>query len=79
MLPFLGDICNPSDNIIDLMDSAFFNFTVTVPSDSSGNSFFVSAVLTFNNTEEIVGLNALTQECFIVIPTILASTDVSKT
>lgn len=78
-LPFLGDISNPSNNAENVFDSAFFNFTVAVPANSSGTSFFVVALLTFDNMVEIVELRAFTQEYFVVVPTIVACTGVSKT
>ena len=79
MLPVLGDIFNPSDNIMNMFDMALINFTVTVPDNSSGNSFNVSATLTFSNVEQEVPLTVFTQTLVIVLPAIMVDTDVSET
>lgn len=76
--PFLGNVSNPSDNTETDSDNAFFNFTVTVPQNSTGNSFLVTALLTFYNTEEVVSLTESTEERTIVMPIIAARTNVSE-
>jgi hypothetical protein len=77
--PFsLGNVCNPSDNLESESDTIFFGFLVTVPADSSGSRFRVSARLTFNNTVDMVNQDVLTRELVIILPTIANNTDVSK-
>ena len=75
--PFLGNVCNPSDNVEDVFDTALFNFTVAIPDHTSGSSFLMAALLTFNNTVEMVDIEVLTEEYFIVVPRIVISTAAS--
>lgn len=74
----LGNISNPYDNIMNFQDRAFFNFTITVPLNSVGNLFSVSALLTFNNTITTTTMEALTQDYFVVLPNITIETDISS-
>lgn len=75
----LGDIFNPSDNIETVQDSASFNFTVTVPADSSGNSFRVESLLTFDDGAGGRSDRVYTEDVFIIVPTIEVQTIVSQT
>ncbi len=66
----------PSDGEV-ILNTATFKFIVTALENSTGVVFKVSASLTFDNTEERVRIDALSQEYSVVLPTISAQTDVS--
>ncbi len=62
----------------DELDTAVFEFEVTIPVDSAGSGFVVSALLTFFDTSRDVALRAVSREKFVVLPTITAHTTVSE-
>lgn len=74
----LGDLAVPSNTAL-LQDDAILRFMITALANSTGTIFRVSSVLSFFNTNEVVNINAISQECKVILPAISAETDVSTT
>lgn len=76
--PMLGDVVVSSD-AEPLQDDATLRFIITALPNSTGTIFKVASVLSFYNTDVSVNINAVSQECKVILPTISAETGVSRT
>ncbi len=74
----MGDVLNPSDNVDSVRDTAIFNFTISVPSNSTGAYFFITAYVDFNNSVEVFTIENSTLEYVVIDPLVRADADVSK-
>jgi hypothetical protein len=74
----LGNIVVSSETEL-LQDDVTLRFIITALSNSTGTIFKAASMLSFFNTNQSVHVNAISQECKVILPTISTETGVSRT